>query len=100
MESLLKEIKINYEKDLPVLVKNNKFYKKNVVFTGKFSSISREEAKRKAESMGAIVSSSLSSKTDFLIYGNDPGGKLKEAEKLGIPLIKDSEWQLEAQEDL
>ncbi len=65
---------------------------KKVVFTGSLSSMSRAEAKIVAEQMGAIVSSSISEKTDVLVYGSDSGSKLKKAMELNIALYNEEQW--------
>jgi len=59
---------------------------KRVVITGTLSQ-PREQIKAQLEALGAKVSSSLSKKTDLLIAGADPGGKLRQAEALGVELI-------------
>lgn len=65
---------------------------KTVVLTGTFSSISREEAERRAAAAGALVAGSVSRKTDFVVVGSEPGAtKLSRAQALGIELIDEAE---------
>ena len=64
----------------------------NLVFTGKFNGMSRSEAKDYAERMGAKVLSSVTSRTDILIIGDDPGSKVKKARELDIKIITELEW--------
>ena len=64
----------------------------SLVFTGKFDSMSRSEAKEQAERMGAKVLSSISARTDILVIGEDPGSKVKKAEELGVRVIDEKEW--------
>jgi len=65
---------------------------KTIVFTGTLESMTRSEAKAKAESLGAIVASEVSSKTDLVIAGQDPGLKVKKAKDLAIPVLNEVEW--------
>ena len=58
------------------------------VITGTLPSMSREQAKDLIESRSGKVTGSVSSKTDYLLVGTDPGGtKVQAAEKLGVPQI-------------
>ena len=67
---------------------NNKF----IVFTGKLKMMSREESKKRAAELGAIISSTVSSKTDYLVCGEKSGSKLKKAKDLNISILTEKEW--------
>jgi DNA ligase (NAD+) len=63
-----------------------------LLFTGTMTSMTRQEAKAKAESLGAKVVSAISSKTDILVAGEESGSKLKKAEELKVKVINEEEW--------
>ena len=62
-----------------------------IVITGSFESLSRSDLKLRLEKLGATVTSSVSSKTDTLIVGNNPGSKLSKAQDLNIKIIEEND---------
>ncbi|MDE5715685.1 MAG: NAD-dependent DNA ligase LigA, partial [Anaeroplasmataceae bacterium] len=64
-------------------IKENYFTNKKCVLTGTLESMGRTDAKKLIESFGGSLSESVSSKTDILILGLNPGSKYEKAKKLG-----------------
>jgi len=66
---------------------------KNLVFTGTLETMSRPEAKARAEALGARVTDSVSKRTDLLVLGADAGSKAKKAAELGVATVTEAEWR-------
>lgn len=62
------------------------------VLTGKLATLTREEAAEKIEKKGGKVSSSVSSKTNYVVVGETSGSKLNRAQSLNIPAIDEKEF--------
>jgi DNA ligase (NAD+) len=66
---------------------------KTFVVTGTLANYSRREIKELIQSLGGRVTGSISKKTDYLIVGENPGSKYDKAQKLGIVILNESEFE-------
>lgn len=73
-------------------IRKNILEGKSFVVTGVLSSMTRDDAHKKIVTFGGVVSSSVTSKTDFLVVGEEPGSKLARAKKFGVRPITESEF--------
>ena len=90
LEGLTKEVMVLDEK--LIQIKSSPLVNKTIVFTGALQRMSRPEAKVQAEALGAKVASSVSSKTDYVVVGEDAGSKAKMAKELGVKILTEEEW--------
>jgi DNA ligase (NAD+) len=74
---------------LPKAAMDSPFNGKRIVLTGSLSSMSRDEAKEKIESLGGKITGSVSKQTDFLVVGADAGSKLSKAKSLSVKILEE-----------
>ena len=91
LDNLLKYITIKNPE--VVVVENNMLNGKRVVLTGTLQKYTRDEAKEILERYGAKPQSSVSAKTDIVIAGESAGSKLVDAERLGITIWSESDFE-------
>ena len=71
---------------------SNPFYSKKIVFTGTMNQ-PRSDLEKQAKSLGISVANSVSSKTDFLIIGENVGqSKMNKAKNNGVEILSESEY--------
>jgi DNA ligase (NAD+) len=87
--SLLGHIRLKSEENKKV---GQTFLGKTFVLTGTLKDFSREEVKKIIEQEGGKVSSSVSSKTSYLLAGEAPGSKYTEAEKVGVKILTEEDF--------
>ena len=72
---------------------DNRFAGKTFVLTGTLEKYTRSEASEIIESLGGKTSSSVSSKTSYVLAGAEAGSKLEKANRLGITVISEEEFE-------
>jgi DNA ligase (NAD+) len=68
------------------------FAGKIVVLTGTLSSMTRDEASERIESLGGKVTGSVSKKTDYVVAGEEAGAKLDKARELGVAVVDEKQF--------
>ncbi|MCK4411775.1 NAD-dependent DNA ligase LigA, partial [Candidatus Bipolaricaulota bacterium] len=65
---------------------------KRFVFTGTLPSMTRDEAAERVRNLGGRVSGTVSSQTDYVVMGVDPGSKGARARSLGVKILSEEEF--------
>ena len=91
LDELADELTI--EDAAPAQTADSEIAGKTLVFTGTLETMTRPEAKARAEALGAKVTDSVSKKTDFVVVGADAGSKARKAGELGVRIITENEWR-------
>lgn len=72
---------------------DERFVGKTFVLTGKMENFTRNEAAKLIEERGGRVASSVSKNTDFVVAGESAGSKLTKAERLGVSILSENDFQ-------
>lgn len=89
LEKLLKLVKVEA---LESQKTSNPISGKTIVLTGTLTSLSRDEAKELIRKAGGDISGSVSRKTDFVVAGEKPGSKLREAQEFGVKILSEEDF--------
>jgi DNA ligase (NAD+) len=89
LEKLKSKVKITKPKPKP---QSSKLKDKTFVLTGSLDSMSRDQARAKIRELGGDTSESVSSKTDYVVVGSEPGSKADKAKKLGVKILGEKEF--------
>ena len=76
----------------PKMKRSDKLLGKTIVVTGTLERFSRQQAEQAIRQAGGKASSSVSSKTDFVLAGKEAGSKLDKAQKLGVKVINEKQF--------
>ncbi len=87
VERLEQKVKIE-----PFKVKSQKLSGKIFVLTGSLESMDRDEARAKIRELGGETSESVSSKTNYVVVGSEPGSKAEKAKKLGVEILSEKQF--------
>ncbi|MFO8111256.1 MAG: NAD-dependent DNA ligase LigA [Desulfosalsimonadaceae bacterium] len=79
--------------DMPVSEKPLPLEGSVFVFTGSLENYTRSQAKKRVEALGARVAASVSSHTDYVVAGADPGQKLEQAESEQVKILDEDEFE-------
>jgi DNA ligase (NAD+) len=66
---------------------------KTFVLTGGLQTLTRDEAKELIARAGGRITSSVSSKTDYVVVGTDPGSKFDDAKRLGVLTLDEAAFK-------
>lgn len=66
---------------------------KSFVITGKLLNFTRDEARELIENLGGTVTSSVTQKTNFAVVGESPGSKLTHAQRLGVAVLTEKDFE-------
>jgi len=89
LDRLEKAVNINSYK---LQANSYKLSKKSFVITGTLESMSRDTAKVRIRELGGDISESVSSKTDYVVVGSEPGSKAQKAKDLGVKILSEQQF--------
>lgn len=78
--------------DIEIIKDDNRSSNESILFTGTLSELSRDRAKDLAKKKGFKIASNVSSKLNYLVFGEKPGSKLKKAQELKVKTLTEKEF--------
>ena len=78
--------------DIETIKDDNRSSNESILFTGTLSELSRDRAKDLAKKKGFKIASNVSSKLNYLVFGEKPGSKLKKAQELKVKTLTEKEF--------
>ncbi|MFH0797261.1 MAG: NAD-dependent DNA ligase LigA [Candidatus Omnitrophota bacterium] len=75
-----------------VIAEKQVFAGKTLVVTGTLKRFSRNQAENLIKKLGGRIAGSVSSKTDYLVVGEEPGSKLTKAQELGVKILSETDF--------
>jgi len=91
-QSVIEKLLVAIKPEQPKTRRSDKLAAKTFVVTGTLENFSRQQAEQAIRQAGGKASGSVSKKTDFVLAGENPGGKLDKARKLGVNVIDEKQF--------
>jgi len=92
LQRLLARAKFKFERPPETAAGRGALRDKSFVLTGALAKLTRDEAERKILEAGGRVTSAVSSKTDYVVVGEEPGSKLRKANQLGVKTLNEEQF--------
>lgn len=93
LDALLARMQLSETEPAPVAPADSPLAGKKFVFTGTLARSSRNEAKERVEKLGAKAVGSVSKSTDYVVVGEDAGSKAEDAQRLGVRILSEEEFE-------
>ena len=84
---------VHWPKEKKHAVDKSRLAGKKFVLTGALSTLTRDEAKDLIRNLGGQVTGSVSTKTDYVVCGADPGSKLEKAKALKVEVLDEEAFR-------
>ena len=92
--SVEQQARVNWKENEPrAAAERGPLAGKTFVLTGTLAAVTRDEAKDRIQSLGGKVTGSVSKNTDYVVYGDKPGSKLKKAQDLGVETLDEAGFE-------